>query len=107
MLRDGERGRSSVFPSAVDPSTFEELERSEGDKRVCLHFLAGGRAEVGFLLLLCCHGACGDVNGEFVLQRHLLCDLCVFGVQRFQHRQMGCCAGSEYMDVREHCVARP
>ncbi|RNC35204.1 hypothetical protein TcCL_Unassigned01937 [Trypanosoma cruzi] len=51
MLRDRERGRSSVIPPATDPSTFEELERSEGDKRVCLHFLAGGRAEVGFF---CC-----------------------------------------------------
>ncbi|RNC45126.1 hypothetical protein TcCL_ESM10686 [Trypanosoma cruzi] len=53
MPRDRERGKSGVFPPTIDlpiPSSWSEIK---GNKRVFLHLLAGGRAEVGFFLLIC------------------------------------------------------
>ncbi|RNC47562.1 hypothetical protein TcCL_NonESM02612 [Trypanosoma cruzi] len=76
MPRDRERGKSGVFPT-IDPSIPNSWSETKGNKRVCLHLLAGGRAEVGFLLLLCCHGACGDVNGG-LFSRGIHCAICAF-----------------------------
>ncbi|RNF08509.1 hypothetical protein TcG_09758 [Trypanosoma cruzi] len=53
MPRDRERGKSGVFPPTIDPSIPSSWSETKGNKRACLHLLAGGRAEVGFLLLIC------------------------------------------------------
>ncbi|RNC39226.1 hypothetical protein TcCL_NonESM11453 [Trypanosoma cruzi] len=53
MPRDRERGKSGVFPPNIDPSIPSSWSGTKGNKGVCLHLLAGGRTEVGFLLLIC------------------------------------------------------
>ncbi|RNF13283.1 hypothetical protein TcG_08563 [Trypanosoma cruzi] len=75
MSRGREKGKSGVFPPAIDPSIPSSWSKTKGDKRVCLHLLAGGRAEVGFLLLLCCHCVYGDVNGG-LFSRGIHCAIC-------------------------------
>ncbi|PBJ77890.1 N-acetyltransferase complex ARD1 subunit [Trypanosoma cruzi cruzi] len=93
-LVTGREGRVACF---LLPRTYQLLRswsEAKGNKRVCLRLIAGGRAEVVFLLLICCHCACGDVNGG-LFSRGIHCAICacpvsnVFSAAKWVLRRIG------------------
>ncbi|PBJ77658.1 N-acetyltransferase complex ARD1 subunit [Trypanosoma cruzi cruzi] len=78
-LVTGREGRVACF---LLPRTYQLLRswsEAKGNNCVCLRLIAGGRAEVVFLLLICCHCACGDVNGG-LFSRGIHCAICACSV---------------------------